>query len=137
MTMAPRRRPRRRASNRGAHFRPVNTPRRRPKGPLGKLGALIAANILSSEEKALVVDEVALLKEVKDRDAAREKARADFEARTGMRLGPPNPTPVEKAPSAIDLSGVTARNEPTDDDAGQESPSDDAEGNETAGPSSE
>ena len=121
----------------GSFLGPVSPPRRRRKGLLGKIGQFIAANTLTAEEKALIVDEAALLKEVKAEEAAREKARADFEARTGMRLGPPNPTPVEKAPSTIDLSGITARNEPTDDNAGQESPSDDAEGNETAGPSSE
>jgi hypothetical protein len=86
---------------------PISPPvlrRRRRTGLLGKLGDLIAANMLSPEEKARIVDEDALLREVKAEEAAREKAKADFEAQTGMRLGPANPTPVEKPPSSIDLA---------------------------------
>jgi hypothetical protein len=86
----------------------ASPPRRRRKGLLGKLGELIAANTLSPEEKARVIDEAALLKEVKAQEAAREKARADFEAKTGMRLGPPNPTPIEKTAPAIDHARLAA-----------------------------
>lgn len=80
---------------------PSSSPRRQRKGALRKLAELIAANTLSPDERAQIVDEDALLKEEYARQAAREKARADFEAKTGMKLGPPNPTPQEKPPSSI------------------------------------
>jgi hypothetical protein len=95
----------------GAISTPTPSPssrRQRRRGPLGKLGQLIAANMLTPEEKALIVDEAALLREVKAQEATRAKTRADFEAKTGMRLGPTDPTPIEKAPAAIDDASRSA-----------------------------
>lgn len=85
-----------------------STPRTRKKGPLQKLGDLIAANTLSPEERARVFDEDALVREEKERQAARDKARADFEEKTGLKLGPRNPTPQEKHPSPINSANPVA-----------------------------
>ena len=72
-----------------------------------KLGEMIAANTLTPEERAQVVDEDALLREVKARDAARAQARSEFEVRTGMKLGPSTPTPIDKPASTIDYGRST------------------------------
>lgn len=104
----------------------VAAPRRRRKGPLTALAELIAANSLSPEERGRVVDETALLREAKAADAAREEMRADFEAATGMRLGPANPVPIEKVsatvaavPGAAAPAAETATESPAGDAAGQ------------------
>jgi hypothetical protein len=108
-------------------------PARRPRreGVLTKVGKLIAANTLSAEERLLVLDEDALLREQRESEAAREKARADFEAMMGVKLGPANPIPQDKPVPSIDLASPAL--EPATAAApGTESPAADAAGPETA-----
>lgn len=97
-----------------------------------KVGKLIAANTLTAEERLLVLDEDALLREQKASEAAREKARTDFEAVMGVKLGPANPTPQDKPVTTIDYASpalapdvvTTAETEsPAADAAGPEAPS--------------
>ena len=78
----------------------AGSPRQRP-GFLKKIGSFIEANRLTPAERTRQVDDRAMLKATRAQDAARTKMLADLHERYGLKLGPVNPTPVEKAPPTI------------------------------------
>lgn len=88
----------------------------RPKGIIRKVADLVAANTLGAKERGALAAErfgremeayqrATYGETAPERDArVRQDALDDLHARYGLTMGPPNPTPVDKAPAAIDLA---------------------------------
>ena len=85
----------------------------RPKGLIRKVADLVAANTLTAEERGAVAAErfgremeaqqKATFGETAAERAerARQEALDDLHDRYGLRMGPPNPTPIDKTPTAV------------------------------------
>jgi hypothetical protein len=85
--------------------------RTRRRGVLRRIGEFIKLNL---KRDGPSIDEEAVLREVGKRDTERERAKRDFYNRTGLRVGDPNPTPIDKPVPEISLAQQEAPSEVAD-----------------------
>ena len=88
----------------------------RPKGLIHKVAALVAANTLTAEERGtLAAERFGREMEAQQRatfgetaaersERVRPEALDDLHDRYGLRMGPSNPTPIDKTPAAVNLT---------------------------------
>ena len=77
-------------------------------GPFKRLGALIAANRTSPEERGYDRNQTKILEAIDTKDQKKANLMADLQARYGLKAGPDTPTPVEKPDPGIDLAAPAA-----------------------------
>lgn len=69
-------------------------------GPVGKAFRAIGGLIDANRTRGPVVDEEAMLKAEKEREAKHAAMLSRFHAQTGLRVGPDNPVPMTPAPAS-------------------------------------
>ena len=101
--------------------------RQRPKGLIRKVANLVAANTLNAEERgALAAERFGREMEAQQRatfgetasersERVRQGALDDLHDRYGLKLGLPNPTPVDRVPAAVNV----AKENPSDRSEGK------------------
>jgi hypothetical protein len=68
-------------------------------GPVGKVLSAIGGLIEANRTRGPIIDEGAMLKAEKDREAKHAAMLERFYAETGLRVGPDNPVPTNPAPA--------------------------------------
>jgi hypothetical protein len=80
-------------------------------GPVGKALSAIGGLIDANRTRGPIIDEEAMLKAEKDREAKYSAMLDRFHAETGLRVGPDNPVPMSPAPAPAPSESQSASSE--------------------------